>query len=346
MYCSNCGNEVADTAKFCATCGAAVNASESESRTKNDGNELSIPASTNNDSHMPNVVPVLLCCGVITGLIARFLGGLDLGCVFWFAAVSFLSFLVWKGSRLASALATALLIAYVGFLAYSDFSLFHFFANTFGAEVADAGWLISGCVYSLSLILFIVGAAFCLWEKVNSSRQYETGPWSWFVLGVLTVVFAVALINEFDDATPNEANAEELRDFEDDEEPGGDDDIEGEYISGFNPRPCANRDASFFSSNTSIFPSSNASRSNSNTLISVQNTSRKEAQRPSRREIGDAVERNGFVEVYDTDGRYMCTHIGELQGYTSNTISIRNGLQLIVYDSKGRQIRSSVASKR
>ena len=59
--------------------------------------------------------------------------------------------------------------------------------------------------------------------------------------------------------------------------------------------------------------------------------------------ISTVVVRGGFALVYDERGQQICTvglNSGDsLQGYTSNSLTIKRGNALIIYDEKGRQIK-------
>lgn len=65
--------------------------------------------------------------------------------------------------------------------------------------------------------------------------------------------------------------------------------------------------------------------------------------------IGSAVEKGGFVYVYDERGRQIFTKTrgsqseDGLKGYTSKTVSIRHGGLIITYDERGRQISTTSA---
>lgn len=43
------------------------------------------------------------------------------------------------------------------------------------------------------------------------------------------------------------------------------------------------------------------------------------------------------VYVYDENNRQLWTRWGELQGYTSSIVTIKNGNQLYMYDERGTQ---------
>ena len=51
--------------------------------------------------------------------------------------------------------------------------------------------------------------------------------------------------------------------------------------------------------------------------------------------IGIAKQNGSTVEVYDTNGRYLWSKLGILQGYTSTTVSIQNGSTVTVYGERG-----------
>ena len=65
--------------------------------------------------------------------------------------------------------------------------------------------------------------------------------------------------------------------------------------------------------------------------------------------VGSAIEKRGFVYVYDEKGRSLFTkQTGTqpndgLKGYTATTVSIRRGSFLYTYDEKGRQLSSKSA---
>ena len=67
--------------------------------------------------------------------------------------------------------------------------------------------------------------------------------------------------------------------------------------------------------------------------------------------IGNAVQKGGFVYVYDEKGRQIAS-IGVggfgakddgLEGYTGSTVNIQRGGFIYTYNEKGRQISSTVA---
>jgi hypothetical protein len=59
--------------------------------------------------------------------------------------------------------------------------------------------------------------------------------------------------------------------------------------------------------------------------------------------IGNAIEHNGLVQVYDERGQMLFTRrIGSditdgLKGYTSSTVSIRHGAITYMYNAAGQQ---------
>lgn len=53
--------------------------------------------------------------------------------------------------------------------------------------------------------------------------------------------------------------------------------------------------------------------------------------------IENAVERNGFVYVYDENGFQLAAIPGRLHGYTGSTVSVLRDGFISVYDEKGRQ---------
>ena len=51
--------------------------------------------------------------------------------------------------------------------------------------------------------------------------------------------------------------------------------------------------------------------------------------------IAIAKQEGSSVRVYDERGSFMFQKSGELQGYTSTTVSIKEGSSIRVYDEKG-----------
>ena len=56
--------------------------------------------------------------------------------------------------------------------------------------------------------------------------------------------------------------------------------------------------------------------------------------------ISTAIQRGSFVYVYDEKNRQIFSHSGQLNGYTSSTVSIKRGSFVYTYDERGRQISS------
>lgn len=52
--------------------------------------------------------------------------------------------------------------------------------------------------------------------------------------------------------------------------------------------------------------------------------------------ITSAAQRGGIISVYDEKYRFLCQVSGELQDFTSSTVSIRKGNVISVYDERGR----------
>lgn len=65
--------------------------------------------------------------------------------------------------------------------------------------------------------------------------------------------------------------------------------------------------------------------------------------------IATAVQRGGFVYVYDEKGRQLATIAAGagpedgLKGYTGSTVSIRRGGFIHVFDERGRQLSTTPA---
>lgn len=56
--------------------------------------------------------------------------------------------------------------------------------------------------------------------------------------------------------------------------------------------------------------------------------------------IAMAQERNGYVYVYDEKNYQLCCLTGELQGYTSGTVTVKRNNYLYMYNEKGYQTGS------
>jgi hypothetical protein len=54
-------------------------------------------------------------------------------------------------------------------------------------------------------------------------------------------------------------------------------------------------------------------------------------------EIGNAVERNGTVFVYDTKNSLMWSRNGSLHGFTASTVNVKRGNTIHMFDVKGTQ---------
>ena len=65
--------------------------------------------------------------------------------------------------------------------------------------------------------------------------------------------------------------------------------------------------------------------------------------------IGNAVERDHFVYVYDEKGQQLGTLFAGngpddgLKGYTSTTVNVRLGAVIYTYNAEGRQLGSTLA---
>lgn len=51
--------------------------------------------------------------------------------------------------------------------------------------------------------------------------------------------------------------------------------------------------------------------------------------------IGMAKQNGSSVEVYDVKGHFLFSRTGELTGFTSQTVAIKEGNAVCVYDSNG-----------
>lgn len=51
--------------------------------------------------------------------------------------------------------------------------------------------------------------------------------------------------------------------------------------------------------------------------------------------IGMAKQNGSSVEVYDVKGHYLFSRTGELTGFTSQTVAIKEGSYVCVYDANG-----------
>ena len=54
--------------------------------------------------------------------------------------------------------------------------------------------------------------------------------------------------------------------------------------------------------------------------------------------IGSAVDRGSYVFVYNQEGKQMLSILGDLEGYTGHSVTVRRNSILYTYDSSGRQI--------
>ena len=52
-------------------------------------------------------------------------------------------------------------------------------------------------------------------------------------------------------------------------------------------------------------------------------------------QIGMAKQNGTMVEVYDVEGHYLFSRTGELTGFTSQTVAIKDGNLIAVYDATG-----------
>ena len=65
--------------------------------------------------------------------------------------------------------------------------------------------------------------------------------------------------------------------------------------------------------------------------------------------IGNAIQKGGFVYVYDEKGHQIAalsagSHPGDgLTGYTSSTVNIKKGAFIYTYDERGRQTSTKAA---
>ena len=65
--------------------------------------------------------------------------------------------------------------------------------------------------------------------------------------------------------------------------------------------------------------------------------------------IGNAVERDQFVYVYDVKGYHLSALFAGngpddgLKGYTSTTVNVRLGAVIYTYNAEGRQLSSTLA---
>lgn len=51
--------------------------------------------------------------------------------------------------------------------------------------------------------------------------------------------------------------------------------------------------------------------------------------------IGMVKQNGSSVEVYDVEGHYLFSRTGELTGFTSQTVAIKEGSYVCVYDANG-----------
>lgn len=55
--------------------------------------------------------------------------------------------------------------------------------------------------------------------------------------------------------------------------------------------------------------------------------------------IASAIQKPGnWINLYDSSNKLLCQLTGELQSYTSTTVTVKRGTCIYVYDEKGKQI--------
>lgn len=54
--------------------------------------------------------------------------------------------------------------------------------------------------------------------------------------------------------------------------------------------------------------------------------------------VGSAMQKGNFVYIYDERGRHLFMRAGTVQGYTSSTVTVKNGRTTYTYDERGRQL--------
>ena len=54
--------------------------------------------------------------------------------------------------------------------------------------------------------------------------------------------------------------------------------------------------------------------------------------------IATVVQKGIFIQVYNEKGQTLFSQNGELQGFTSNSVSVKRGNAVYVYNEKGQQI--------
>jgi hypothetical protein len=59
--------------------------------------------------------------------------------------------------------------------------------------------------------------------------------------------------------------------------------------------------------------------------------------------ISTAVQRDGRVDVYNQENKLVGSHLGQLLGYTSRSVSVKRNGTLDTYDENGMQISSTRA---
>ena len=60
----------------------------------------------------------------------------------------------------------------------------------------------------------------------------------------------------------------------------------------------------------------------------------------STQQIAVAKQNGNSVDVYDTEGHYLFSRTGELCGFTSQTVAIKDNQSISVYDANGSYLFS------
>ena len=78
MYCSNCGSEIPNNAKFCANCGNACVEQKQEEQTLNNGNTNQF---NNSNGYTNNTNNSMAIAGLICSIVGLFVYGIPLGII-------------------------------------------------------------------------------------------------------------------------------------------------------------------------------------------------------------------------------------------------------------------------
>ena len=77
--------------------------------------------------------------------------------------------------------------------------------------------------------------------------------------------------------------------------------------------------------------------------LRAHNQPRPQRAAPAVKQITHAVQRGSFISVYSGNSMLFGRSGDELMGYTGNSVSVRHGNFISVYDARGRSISTAAA---